>query len=75
METSELKKQLIEMIEAIDDEELLYLVKEDFVFHATSKAMRSNDIIHADEESHVFNKEPKKKLRVAGKGHDDKSYY
>ena len=75
MENSELKKQLIEMIEAIDDEELLYLVKEDFVFHATSKAMRSFEII-TDEESHIFNAGSKEKLRVAGgKSSNDKSHY
>jgi len=39
MQTSELKKQLIEMIESIDDEEVLYLLKEDIVFHVTSKAV------------------------------------
>jgi hypothetical protein len=39
METIELKKKLIEMIEAIDDEEILYLIKEDIVFHVTSKSI------------------------------------
>jgi len=54
METSEIKKQLIEMIESIDDEELLYLVKEDLVFHVTSKAMRMEDQ-NEDAVSHEFN--------------------
>lgn len=54
METSELKKQLIEMIESLDDEELLYLVKEDLVFHVTSKAMLSGET-DTDAESHAFN--------------------
>lgn len=39
METAELKKQLIEMIECIDDEELLYTLREDVVFHVTTKAV------------------------------------
>ena len=54
METSEIKKQLIEMIESIDDEELLYLVKEDLVFHVTSKSMRM-DGENMDAVSHKFN--------------------
>jgi hypothetical protein len=54
METSEIKKQLIEMIESIDDEELLYLVKEDLVFHVTSKSLRMEDGSQ-DAVSHEFN--------------------
>lgn len=54
METNELKKQLIEMIESIDDEELLYLMKEDLVFHVTSKAIMSEDS-DIDAASHAFN--------------------
>lgn len=54
METNEIKKQLIEMIESIDDDELLYLVKEDLVFHVTSKAMRS-EMADDDAVSHEYN--------------------
>ena len=54
METSEIKKQIIEMIESIDDEELLYLVKEDLVFHVTSRSLRMEDG-GSDAVSHEFN--------------------
>jgi uncharacterized protein with WD repeat len=54
METKEIKKQLIEMIKSIDDDELLYLVKEDLVFHVTSKAMRM-EAQNEDAVSHEFN--------------------
>jgi len=54
METNELKRQLIEMIESIEDEELLYLVKEDLVFHVTSKSMHAGDE-NMDAEAHAFN--------------------
>lgn len=54
METDELKRQLIEMIESIDDEELLYLMKEDLVFHVTSKAMMGEGS-DMDAASHSFN--------------------
>ena len=37
METAELKKQLIEMIKCINDEELLYTLREDVVFHVTTR--------------------------------------
>ena len=50
METSELKKKLIEMIEAIDDEEILYLLKEDIVFHVTSKSITDPTAINNAEE-------------------------
>ena len=55
MEANEIKKQLIELIESIDDEELLYLVKEDLVFHVTSKAMRMENDNEADAVSHEYN--------------------
>jgi hypothetical protein len=54
METNEIKKQLIEMIESIDDEELLYLVKEDLVFHVTSKSLRIEGGT-SDAITHEFN--------------------
>ncbi|CAN5568800.1 hypothetical protein BH10BAC2_BH10BAC2_27840 [soil metagenome] len=54
METNELKRQLIDMIESIDDEELLYLMKEDLVFHVTSKAIMSEET-DIDAASHAFN--------------------
>ena len=52
MEANEIKKQLIEMIEAIDDDELLHLVKEDLVFHVTSKALRMENNKEVDAVSH-----------------------
>lgn len=55
METSELKKKLIEMIEAIEDEEILYLIKEDIVFHVTSKSITdSTDINNADQHELII---------------------
>ncbi|WP_158638295.1 hypothetical protein [Panacibacter ginsenosidivorans] len=50
METIELKKKLIEMIEAIDDEEILYLIKEDIVFQVTSKSITDTTADHKAEE-------------------------
>ena len=37
MSIHDLKKQLMELIENTNDEELLNLMKEDFIFYATSK--------------------------------------
>jgi hypothetical protein len=54
METNELKRQLIEMIESIEDEELLYLVKEDLVFHVTSKTTNAGDE-NMEATEHAFN--------------------
>lgn len=55
METSELKKQLIEMIECINDEELLYTLREDVVFHVTTRNTISQHTSTVNEETHTRN--------------------
>lgn len=49
MEMNELKMELVSYIENIDDEELLHLLKEDFVFYGKVKDADITDGLNEDQ--------------------------
>ena len=49
MDSKELKKELLALIEGTNDEELLYLLKEDFVFYGNLKNKDINEQLTASQ--------------------------